>query len=245
MTHLREEDLLLDFYGEASDEVRGHLSECPSCRALTEDLSAFLREIPVDAPPEPPAGWEDQVWSRLRWRLSEKPRRSWRPALAVAAALLVAFLAGVLSRDLAGPESATVIAESDETLAIDDEGRHRVFLLVLSDHLDRSERVLLELTRQPDLPFDVQSARAESLLSSNRLYRLTAEQSGDTRLASLLEELEPVLTELARSSEQGSPEMNTAIRRRIEDQELIFKIRVLGQQVRHDSTAAPVPNPST
>lgn len=238
MTHLREEDLILHYYGEASGEVREHLADCESCRDVSNDVTSFLSGIPVEEIPEPPGEWEDAVWSRLDWRLRQKKERSWRPLLAIAAVIVVAFVAGLLTRDfMTSPEpidSAGDVAE----LTSDEAGRNRVFLLVLSDHLDRSERVLLELTHEGESPSGERQSRAEDLLSRNRLYRLTAEQTGNPRLASLLEELEPVLVEIARSSNDEQEESLESIRKRVEDRELIFKIRVLGQQVRQDASPA-------
>jgi len=47
--------------------------------------------------------------------------------------------------------------------------------------------------------------RAEDLLQENRLYRQTALQEGDTGLASVLDELERVLLDVAHSPEQVTP----------------------------------------
>jgi hypothetical protein len=52
------------------------------------------------------------------------------------------------------------------------------------------------------------------------------------QLATLLEELEMVLVDIARGPEALSAEQLSAIRQQIETQELIFKLQVLGADVK-------------
>jgi hypothetical protein len=82
---------------------------------------------------------------------------------------------------------------------------------------------------------------ADDLVSAGRLYRETARQAGDLHLASLLDELELVLVEIARGPEALSADQLEAVRAQIEDQELIFKLRVLAADVKaRQQTARPL-----
>lgn len=74
--------------------------------------------------------------------------------------------------------------------------------------------------------------RAQDLLEENRLYRQTATQSGDSKTAGMLDELERVLAEVAHSPAKiSSPELDR-LRARIEDQGLLFKVRVVESNIR-------------
>jgi hypothetical protein len=81
---------------------------------------------------------------------------------------------------------------------------------------------MLEVVNGPGTLGD-ERAWAEALLSSNRLYRRAAERAGQRRVAALLLELEPVLTELANapSSLDGS-----GPREQIRERDLLFKVRI-------------------
>jgi hypothetical protein len=86
-------------------------------------------------------------------------------------------------------------------------------------HLDRSSRLLLDVANG-ESDFD-----ATELVASNRLYRVMAERAGATDVARLLDELEPILLELEHG---GDP---AAIRKRIQERELLFKLRVIRSRV--------------
>ena len=83
-----------------------------------------------------------------------------------------------------------------------------------------------------------QQASAEDLVAANRLYRQSAERAGEAGMAGVLEELERILLEIAHSSSQlTSGELNE-IRRRIDTQGILFKVRVIGDRVRERQKAA-------
>ena len=100
MSHPREEDLILHYYGEgtASPAVEAHLASCAACAqafaALRADLSSVSEE------PIPARGEEhgEKVWRELQRRL--RPRSAARRMPAVrwwAPAALAAVLAPRLS----------------------------------------------------------------------------------------------------------------------------------------------------
>jgi hypothetical protein len=112
--------------------------------------------------------------------------------------------------------------------------RDRLLLIVVSDHLDSSERMLMEVANaNPKRSFDVsgERKRAEELVASNRIYRQSAAGSGDARVAMLLADLEPILVELAHADDKLMPDELVALQKRIESKGLLFKVRVVGAQV--------------
>jgi hypothetical protein len=82
----------------------------------------------------------------------------------------------------------------------------------------------------PDSSAD--QARASELVAANRLYRQSASQAGEASLASILDELERVLIEIANQPPDVTRGELREMRRRIDEEDLLFKIRVLSSQVR-------------
>lgn len=120
--------------------------------------------------------------------------------------------------------------------------RDRILLLVVGEHFDQSERMLVELTNitpADDQGFDIKTerAKAEELLSSNRLYRRTALDRGEGTVATLLDELEPLLTQIAHAPDDMSADELRTIQKRVEAKGLVFKLRVVRADVSRKSVA--------
>jgi hypothetical protein len=251
MQHLTEQELVLHHYHDEDSPaaVAQHLGACDVCRAEYSSIQrvlALVDEMPI---PERAEGYGEQVWTRLRWRLgSAGRRRNWRTALAAAAVLAVAFFAGqwwhahnVAPANIATGDSdsaASKIAAANQT-----DSQNRVLFVVVTDHLDSSERMLLQVVNSDSkrgLDLTNERGRAEELVASNRIYRQTAEQHGDDRLASLLSDLEPVLLEIAHSDGKLSPEKAASLQKRIDSKGLLFKVRVISAQTSgREAPAAP------
>jgi hypothetical protein len=108
--------------------------------------------------------------------------------------------------------------------------RERVLLVAVGDHLERSQMVLVELANaqtQGELDISAERQSADELLASNRLYRQTAVQLGQTNVAGVLDELERVLVEVARGPSQVSMEQLAEIQQRIEAQGILFKMKIV------------------
>jgi hypothetical protein len=220
--HLSEEELILLHYDELEERsaAERHLRQCPACAVSREQLARALALVPLDEPPVRDAAYGSRVWARLRPRL--EARRSLPQHLvswgALAASLALAFWLG---RQFPGGESAGPVV------------RERILLVALGEHLERSRMVLAEVTNAQD---SAQVARdrqwAESLVAENRLYRQAAVHSGDTAAASLLDELERVLVEVANGPDELSPRQLEELRARIEERGLVFKVKVVEGQVR-------------
>jgi hypothetical protein len=126
--------------------------------------------------------------------------------------------------------------------------KERILLLVLGDHFDSSERMLVELANaNPKEGLDISSEqkRSEELLASNRLYRQTATHNGDRRAASVLDDLEPLLMQIANSPSRLSPAELTELQKRIEAKGILFKVRVIGSQAGRPDAPAPAKHSNT
>ena len=232
--HLGEEEMVLHHYGEADDPqaVRAHLEACADCATAFRALEGALRLVPAEAVPERDAAYGDRVWERVRAELHASPRvlrgsarvRRFLPSHlgawgALAASLLLAF---GLGRWFAAPASPPV-------------ARERILLVAVGDHLERSRMVLAEISNAPaggPAGLRAEQRWAGSLVAENRLYRQAALRAGDASVASLLEELERVLAELANGPEVLSTKQIEGLQARIEARGLLFKVKVVEGQVR-------------
>lgn len=241
-THLTDDDLVLHYYGEldAAGEIASaaHLNGCGNCHARFRRLQrvlAVVDETTVSGP-ELPESFERTVWARLEPNLERRPPGLWpwfvlspaRLALVASVAVLVgaAFLAGrIVPRDEARPTELTAAAGHDL--------RERVLFLNLDEHFDRTQMVLVELVNSASAEaLTSERARAEQLVAANRLYRHTATATGDAAVTELLEELERVLVEVAAAPEDLTDRGLERLRRRIEEQGLLFKLRVVSSELR-------------
>ena len=65
-----------------------------------------------------------------------------------------------------------------------------------------------------------------------QLYRQAAEKAGNTGMANVLEDLERTLIEIANSPSRLSSTEFAEFRRRVDTDDMLFKIKVVGSQVR-------------
>jgi hypothetical protein len=79
------------------------------------------------------------------------------------------------------------------------------------------------------------------LVAANRLYRQTAAGAGHAAIAGVLEDLERALIEVARSPSEVSRRDLTDMLQGIEAEGLLFKLRVVSEQMREREEAAGVP----
>lgn len=239
MQHLTEQELVLHHYhdDESPAAVAEHLGSCDVCRAEYNSIRRVLTlvdELPV---PERSSAYPEQVWSRLRWKLGSDRtrRRNWRTALAAAAVLAVAFFAGALwhARNAAPPVAGGSSTAGLQAKASAPANPDRVLLVVVTDHLGTSERMLTEVANadtKNGLDLGDEQKRAEELVASNRIYRQAALQHGDDRLATLLADLEPILLEIAHSDGKLTSDEAEALQKRIDSKGLLFKVRVMTAQ---------------
>jgi hypothetical protein len=259
-THFTQDEFILAYYDEREiDARRGHLDACAECRAELERLKSVLDQVTPAEVVEPDEEYEARVWDRLSWRLrgeKKKAKPGWTKWLAAAAMLAVAFIGGLLwNRSNTGPvHTATnqptnplAATNAQPTAASTQQQRDRILLVVVGDHLDDSERMLVELTNltaSDNIDVSTEQQRAEELLVSNRLYRSTALDRGEDRVATLLDELEPMLMQIAHGPSQLTPDELRKIQKRVEAKGLVFKLRVLRADVRATSVPHLSPQPN-
>jgi hypothetical protein len=233
MKHLNETELIEHYYDESASpaDCERHLKACSACAKHYADL---LRDLDGMKPLVPPARGEDygeQVWQSIRGSLPvyEKPRwvRLWRPlgwAAACALLITVAFVAG---RQWERKQTTSV------AVAPDPQARQRVVVVVLGDHLDRSERLLVELNHAGSDDMSTMPLRSEAreLLANNRLVRQSAIRAGDLNVEASLDHLERLLVELANQPDEPNEADLNRLRQEMNTDGLLFDIRILRSRV--------------
>lgn len=249
MNHLTEEELILHYYGEAVEpgESERHLDACAECRVLYGSLQRVLNAVDTLPVPERGPEYGAALWSRIQleipmrhrwWRLA--PLWRWTAAAAAVAGLMIAaFLAG---RSYPAATRPTVHMAS-----ADPQARERILLVAVGDYLDRSQIVLAELANaETKGPLDIttEQEKASDLVSESRLYRQTALHTGDDRVAALLDDLDRVLLEISHAPSRLGPRDLSQLRERLRADGILFKIRVLGSNVRNQEDSGRDPLPS-
>ncbi len=240
MNHLSEEQFVLHYYGETDDapECERHLAECSECRAAYGALQRVLNVVDGLPLPERPADYGARVWQRIEGRLPARRAWLWRvgnpwrwaaAGATFAGLLTLAFLAGRFSQPRHAAPGRPAL------MAADPQAGERILLVAVGDYLERSQMVLIELANaNPKGPLDIsaEQERAADLVGEGRLYRQTAEHSGDGRTAGMLDDLDRVLLEIAHAPARLSGRELQDLRRRLEADGILFKIRVLDSNVR-------------
>ena len=274
MTHYTEDDLTLYYYGEGRrrHDIERHLESCAGCAATYREIAGILAMV---AAPEVPARGDQygrEVWQRIRFRLPEpgfsgfsrfsRFARFGRFApfsglgLAAAAALLLiaAFVGG---RAWQRSESAATTASNRENREHPENpanpanpanrGRFQILLTSVADHLDQSERVLTDIMNAPRGDISAEQRWADDLLDASRLYRQDAVDAGESSVAAVLDDLERSLIEIVNSPAKISAADLEQIRRRIDAASLLFKVRVMSDELRQreDAPGRSTPRSST
>jgi hypothetical protein len=92
-------------------------------------------------------------------------------------------------------------------------------------------------------PLDIsfEQERAANLLGENRLYRQSATGAGEAMVADVLDELERVLLDIEHAPSTISPAELDELRLRLRAEGILFKLRVLGSNVRNQEEPARQP----
>jgi hypothetical protein len=238
--HPSEDELVLHYYGElaadAEAAVVSHLAGCARCGAAWRELTDALRSLATAGSPEPRLGLEDAIWARVRPALPGRARWFRQPVVvvgALAAVLVAAFATASLWLALSSRGPAPDPDTAASRPADPSGARERVLLTALNDHFSQAEILLVELmnTRAAgSSAWEFQRSTADDLVTSGRLYRQTARQTGDLHFANMLDDLEGVLVEVA-----AAPVERTDVdflREQIEDDALLFKVRAVATEIR-------------
>lgn len=254
MNHLTDEELIAyrDSETRNREAFAAHLKECPQCQQEMARLDAVFAALDAMPVPDPGEDFGRRVWQQISPRLPEKRHRWWQALLQPRRLMLAgAMVALILLAFLLGRFTKTPVPGNENLAANNGKVRERVLIVAVGDHLGRSEMVLMELANaEPEkgqklVNISAEQKRAEDLLEENRLYRQTALQSGDTLMASTLDELEPVLLDIANSPNEITPTQFEAIQKRIAAKGILLKVRVVHQDLREREKVQPAPAPAT
>lgn len=241
MKPVRDEDLILYYYGEAGDRraVEAELESSPELRQRYMELCQLLDSVEEQPVPERHPAYASRVWHRIAPRIEAVPRpdrrwywqrldRRWAGAAALTLLLLAAFLAGRMLPHSPAPEIASQSGD----------GRERIVLMTVAGHLERSEMLLLELVNAQengDVDLSVERQLARELSDASRLYRQAASRVGHSDVAVLLGQLETVLVELSQGPRTVTSEDLGELRLRLDEGDVLFRVRVLGSRIRQEA----------
>ena len=251
MDTIRDADLILYHYRDglsAADcaAIERALAGSAVLRARYDTLLATLGAVDAQPVPEAEAGFEQRLWQRWEQQAAADPasdrrhaaspraeprerhRARVRPllrytgtAFALVAALGVGFLLG---RQPSGPERPggtnppTMLAKHDMAA--------RVLDAYVTAHLRETEGVVLTAVNSDNAAL-LESNRelAAGLLESNRLYAQAAARAGNPRLANFLQQLEPLLIELANPAPADPIQGSDGLRDYVDKTDLLFQLR--------------------
>jgi hypothetical protein len=241
--HIPEQELVAYAFGDSAEAamIAKHLGQCAECAAEFKKLQSVLMAVNDETLPVPEREhYAEQVWASVKPRLNAEPERSglfaWlrpqRLALAggMLALLIIAFMVGRVSKSPAPKGGDQQIAQQNQN------GAERLVRAEVGSHLERSQMMLVELSNaeagKGGLDITEEQQRARDLLEANRLYRQSAKRAGDPAVAAVLDELERVLVEIANSPSDLSQQRLAELQQQIQDQGILFKVRVIGSKVR-------------
>ena len=246
MNHLSEEELVAHAYAEGDNHsVQQHLQACAECAKSYHTLGSDLADMKFAEAPARDAAYGHLVWESIAGSLpAYESRKSWFrgglwPALSYAAAgmavVVCAFLGGRLWEHRHARTISQNHAQQHEQTAVT--LVQRVDVVVLSDHLDRSERLLVELKHADGgnaaSPLGDEARR---LLPANRFCRQHAKQDDDRALSTALDRLDHLLVELANQPEGLNSQTISRLQDEMNTDGLLFEVRVLRSRQAASST---------
>jgi hypothetical protein len=194
----------------------------------------MLHLVDAGSVPSPKPDLEQVIAKRVQSALAAEHRRAWPAMRIVGWAAVVGLVLGggylwgrwdALRERPANPSSTQAIAPNTG---------EDVMLAALDQHFDETEVLLVELLNaQEDVrDFTYERTAASNLVASGRLYRATARQNGNAELAALLDDLESVLVEVARSPAKVDEREVDTWRTRIDQSELLRKVRTVEDHIK-------------
>lgn len=255
MKNITEDDLILLYYGEHEEaDLAKTVVESVELTARFEQLSAELKLADNFVSPYREDDYGSDVWQRIAPQLetSAVKNNSWlktwwngsgRPNVSLAGAIslaLVATLAFMLGRNGGHETQVDPLASqgnpiNQTALVIANVDSSQLLAHSVSGHLEQVNLLLTQFANSTVSLAD-ESENATDVLVANRLYRQASINQGNTQLATLLTELEPLLIEMAYEAQQHS----TASRKRMQKEVkngLLFKVRVMNNQLRQPQTS--------
>jgi anti-sigma-K factor RskA len=249
MNHLSQETLIGLYYGEEDSEAARHLDVCKECALTYEALQADLADLKAVEPPARSEDYGERVWNSISWQLPAYAERRrvffpgpwlrrplWIGVAAAGACVLLAAVAFYAGRLWEHRNPLPAMASHPVAPA-----QPRVVVVVLSDHLDRSERLLVELKHanadEAQLAAPLRD-EARSLLAANRKCRQEAEAAGDPALTKALDHLNELLNGLANQPGGLNADAIAKLQAEMNQDGLLFEVRVLRSRIPKHQAAA-------
>ena len=244
MNHLEEDQLVLYYYGEAppADGMEEHLGVCDACRTKYRTLQRVLNTVDGFPVPERAADYEAKVWASVEGKMGG--RRSlrfwhdWRPlaiALVTAALVAAAFLGGRELQKAKSPALRWPIRPRSGSASC-----WSPWAIIWSDpRWSWWSWRTRALRRKGGWIFLTNRARRRIWSKRTGCIVRTASSVGDTGTASVLDDLERTLLEIAHSPSSLSAKELEDLRKQIEDQGILFKVKIFGSEVRQRESAPP------
>lgn len=246
MDTIRDNELILYHYRDGLDAgteaaIAQALAGSAELRARYAALCATLQAVDAQPPLSPAPDFEQRLWQRWEQRTgataprdhaaaARRPRThhrgglrpAWRhaaTALAVVAALGLGFLLG-RQPPAPQPDPPTTAATSRSDLSA------RVLDAYVVAHLRETEGVVLTAVNSDSAALLAGNRElAADLLDSNRLYARAAARAGNVRLATFLQQLEPLLIELANPAASAPIQDSDGLRSYVDKTDLLFQLR--------------------
>jgi hypothetical protein len=250
-----DDDLIALAFDELSetnaDALRANMASDPALAARYAAIVRDLEQLAHTPAPEPDDMYGRRVWARIEPELADRaqpdpaPRTvssrgpyGWAVAASLALVAVIAFQMGRMNRDDPAASDPQVAEVGPAVATPDRAGRsvtsQRVLAATVADHLQGTERLLLQIANQEpggDVDIDAERQWASVLLMANRLYRYAAEQAGQERVAQVLSDIEPVLIQLANGEGADASDELRGLRHSIAERDLIFKARTTEVQL--------------
>jgi hypothetical protein len=259
MKHLSEDDLI-ELYYSKEEPVRAsrHLAGCAQCTRAYAELESDLASVKAIEPPLLDAAYGDRLWQSLapflpvyEERKRTLPRFSrWIYAAASVLMIAGAFLAGRVwehhrpristAASPAAIPQPPLLPQLQPQQQPQPQQRERVVVVLLGDHLDRLERLLVELKHADADSAEMVSPlrdEARSLLTANRICRQQVKQQDDPALAEALDRLETLLAELSNSQGGLNAAAITRLQNEMNSNSLLFEVRILRSRIPDQQTA--------
>jgi len=246
MMHLTDEEMIQQAYGESENvaAVEQHLKSCQECADNYAELERDLTGLDRVTAPARDAHYGERVWASIAPTLraygpgSKSAERGWWAnglwkglgyAAACALLLACAFYAGLRWEQRKQQPVANVEHKAPQQ-------KQPIVVVVLDDHLDRSERFLVEL-KHADMDSAAMASpmrdEAKSLLEANRVCLKNVAQSRDPDLNTALDHLDRLLAEAANEPGGLNAKSIAKLQDEMNSDGLLFEVRVLRSRITH------------
>ena len=159
-------------------------------------------------------------------------------AVAIVMMAISVFYIGRWSAQIDTPQVAEQTNSSSDEMGFTESASQKVLYSNLSRHLENSNRLFTLVSNgNGELAEQLQARQQmiEELVALNRLYRRIAEHSNDKVLVGTLQQMESILLELnnirTEKEDQDSYVELQSIKSRIEESDLLFKLKVTNKNV--------------